>query len=105
MESWDEEEYWVLVMFDIPVGDKTAGEFRHLIKKLGMHRVQLSVYARSVWGQFRAKSLSETLSKRAPELGLVQTFILTGEQYRRSLVVNARIPQKPAPEAMQLTIF
>lgn len=94
---------WLLVMFDLPVGDpeerKAANDFRHALLDLGFERCQFSVYLRFCEGREQADTWIRRVKRELPANGKVYCLVFTDRQYgdivrfdRRKTVPN---PAKP----------
>ncbi len=76
---------WVVVMFDLPVGNKKemrlATRFRNSLLELGFVRKQFSVYLRHVESLEKAQRLAQQVSLCLTENGSVSVMFITDRQY------------------------
>lgn len=76
----------LMVMFDLPV--ETSAErrayrkFRKGLIKEGFFMMQYSIYVRVCPNRKSARFLENRVSQLAPELGLIQTMMVTEAQYQ-----------------------
>ena len=95
-ESWlsGYEILWVLVMFDLPVVEKTdrvaATKFRNFLLDQGFAMAQFSVYYRMVSGKESARAIENRIQEQLPEYGSVQILSITDKQYENIKVFSGR---------------
>lgn len=102
------EVLWVLVMFDLPVVEKsdrkTATKFREFLLDCGFAMAQFSVYYRMVSGKESGQTLEKKVKEHLPEYGSVQIVSITDKQYENIKVFNGK--QRETPEKkQQLLLF
>ena len=83
----DERYMWMIVFFDLPVGNKierrTATRFRNFLKNDGYDMIQWSVYARPCRGEAGRKKHADRLTRSLPRKGSVRCLTITDRQYAR----------------------
>lgn len=88
------EILWVLVMFDLPVVEKSdrkaAIKFRNFLLDQGFAMAQFSVYYRMVSGKDRGQSLENKIQFNLPEFGSVQVLSITDKQYENIKVFKGK---------------
>lgn len=81
---------WLLVCFDLPVGEKEevrqANAFRKLLSKQGYFMLQNSIYVRSCVTYDKTEQHIRNLRLIAPQTGSITAFYITDRQW--SLAVN-----------------
>lgn len=99
---------WVIVMFDLPVVEKTerkaATDFRNKLLDFGFEMSQFSVYMRFCTGQSQVDTLSKKVEKALPEGGKVNILTFTDKQYERIITFHgkAKLPGQKAPDQFDL---
>jgi CRISPR-associated protein Cas2 len=88
------EILWVLVMFDLPVVEKTdrkaATKFRQFLLDQGFAMAQYSVYYRMVSGKESGTTLEGKVQANLPEFGSVQILSITDRQYENIRIFKGR---------------
>ena len=109
-ESWlsGYEILWVLVMFDLPVVEKSdrkaATKFREFLLDQGFAMAQFSVYYRMVSGKESGQTLEKRIREHLPDYGSVQIVSITDKQYENIKVFKGK--QREAHEKTdQLLLF
>lgn len=109
-QSWlsGYEILWMLVMFDLPVVEKTdrraATKFRDFLLDQGFSMAQFSVYYRMVSGKDRGQALEQKIEQNLPEYGRVQIVSITDKQYENIKTFKGK--QRDSPEKQpQLLLF
>ena len=81
---------WLVVCFDLPVGDKDevrqANKFRKSLLTLGYFMLQNSIYVRSCVTYDKTEQHIKNLKLIAPQTGTITAFYITDRQW--SLSVN-----------------
>jgi CRISPR-associated protein Cas2 len=88
------EILWVLVMFDLPVVEKSdrkaATKFRNFLLDQGFAMAQFSVYYRMVSGKGRAQTVENKIQANLPEFGSVEIVSITDKQYENIKVFKGK---------------
>lgn len=99
---------WMLVMFDLPVGNpkerKAAELFRKHLLNLGFEMAQFSIYYRVMGSKEVAVRYLRQIEEKVPTDGSVNILTVTDKQYENMVCFTGRQKSKP-PEALQLTLF
>jgi CRISPR-associated protein Cas2 len=99
---------WVLVMFDLPVVEKSdrraATKFRNLLLDQGFAMAQFSVYYRMVSGKDKGRALENKIRENLPEFGSVQIVSITDKQYENIKVFKGGQRENPRKNE-QLLLF
>lgn len=102
------EILWVLVMFDLPVVEKTdrkaATIFRQFLLDQGFAMAQYSVYYRMVSGKESGKTLEGKVQANLPEFGSVQILSITDKQYENIRIFKGR-KRESVEKNEQLVLF
>ena len=100
---------WLVVCFDLPVGDKEerrqATGFRNTLLSEGFIMKQWSVYTRFFINRAQAEAAADRIGKNAPPMGKVTTMFITDKQYgmTRNYEGWAAKPTEQKPD--QLALF
>lgn len=99
----------LLVMFDLPTGNKTErksyAEFRKFLIRDGYHMEQFSIYSRLLLTRESAAVHIARLKQNLPRAGIVTVLELTEKQYSSRLrLLNTTTPNNEASQAVQLTL-
>lgn len=93
---------WVLVFFDLPVGDneerRAANNFRKDLVKDGYIMVQFSVYARPCGTADRVETQVRRLKSKIPSKGEVRGLLISDAQWGRMIIMRSQ--QKVDAEKM-----
>ena len=102
------EILWILVMFDLPVVEKSdrkaATKFRNFLLDQGFAMAQFSVYYRMVSGKESGQTLETRIRKNLPSYGSVQVISITDKQYENIKVFDGK-KEKNNEERPQLLLF
>lgn len=99
---------WLLVMFDLPVKTKVQrrrySQFVRQLKKMGLWRVQFSVYVRPMPDDERLKVLQTSVQMVLPEDGEVRMLAMTERQWQQMKVFfgQKRVGPEKTPEQLEL---
>jgi CRISPR-associated protein Cas2 len=99
---------WMVVMFDLPVVEKTerkaATDFRKLLLDQGFEMTQFSVYMRFCTSQAQIDTYNKRVEDALPAGGKVNILSFTDKQYERivSFVGRAKQPANKAPDQFDL---
>lgn len=100
---------WTMVLFDLPVKTKEDRKnytrFRKELLKLGLVKMQFSVYYKHASNDERATALANKLKKILPPHGEVRIMQITAHQFEKMIVFYGKIPQNPEEEPRQLELF
>lgn len=99
---------WMLVMFDLPVVEKTerkaATDFRNRLLDMGFEMSQFSVYLRFCTSAAQVDTYCKQVENALPEGGKVNILQFTDKQYERIISFHGRgkLPAKKAPDQFDL---
>jgi CRISPR-associated protein Cas2 len=99
---------WAIVMFDLPVVEKTerkaATDFRNTLLDMGFEMSQFSVYMRFCAGQAQLDTYCKRVEAALPEGGKVNILTVTDKQYERiaSYLGRRKQPKKRGPDQFEL---
>ena len=100
---------WVIVMFDLPTGTKTArrqyAQFRKRLLKDGFVRMQYSVYRRHCASEENANVHTARIEAFVPAEGEVRVLKITDKQYERMRIFWGRKRKPPEQPPAQLELF
>lgn len=100
---------WILVMFDLPVVEKTerkaATEFRNSLLDMGFEMSQFSVYMRFCSSQSQIDTYCAQVEKCLPAGGKVNILQFTDKQYERILTYRGKEKQIDKKVPMQYELF
>lgn len=112
--AWMEEvsgyrAMWLVVCFDLPVGEKEerrdATRFRNLLLDEGFTMKQWSVYTRFFISRAQADAAADRIGTKVPPMGKVSMMFITDKQYGmvRNFEGRARAATEKKPD--QLALF
>jgi len=99
---------WVVVMFDLPVVEKTerkaATDFRNALLDMGFEMSQFSVYMRFCSSQAQVDTYCLRVEKALPTGGKVNILQFTDKQYERIITFrgNTKQPSQKSPDQFDL---
>lgn len=100
---------WLLVMFDLPVGNKTerksANGFRNDLLGFGFERCQFSVYVRFCESREQAETWTRKVQSVLPSGGKVYCLCFTDKQYAGIIRFEQRVKKKPLKSPDQYHLF
>lgn len=100
---------WTLVMFDLPTETKEHRRdytrFRNNLLKMGLSRMQFSIYYRCVPTDEKSKALGKAIKKILPPYGEVRILCVTARQFEMMEVFLGKKPRNPEKEPQQLMFF
>jgi len=100
---------WLMVMFDLPVGQKherkAAHDFRMTLLDLGFEMSQFSVYVRFFGSDARIEPCCKKVAAALPGGGKVHILQFTDKQYERIITYRARTLQQPIKAPDQFNLF
>ena len=100
---------WLVVCFDLPVGEKEerrdATRFRHRLLDEGFLMKQWSVYLRYFTTRAQAEATADRIGLQVPPMGNVSMMFITDKQYAmvRNYGGRARVETEGKPD--QLALF
>lgn len=100
---------WLVVCFDLPVGEKEerrdATRFRHRLLDEGFTMKQWSVYTRYFTTRAQADAAADRLGGHVPAMGKVSMMFITDKQYGmvRNFAGRTRADTEAKPD--QLALF
>ncbi len=99
---------WLLVMFDLPVGDKEKRhryvKFREFLLDQGFDMAQYSVYFRMVPSKEKAQVIIRKICPKAPPEGKVEILMITDKQYENIVSIYGKV-RKSREKPAQLALF
>ena len=100
---------WLVVCFDLPVGDpmerRDATRFRHLLLNEGFAMKQWSVYTRYYITRAQAEAAAERVGCKVPPMGKVSMMFITDKQYGMVRNFEGRIRSGSDRKPEQLALF
>ena len=100
---------WMMVMFDLPVGDraerKAATRFRNFLLDQGFEMAQFSVYMRFCAGREQVEAHTRRIGDNLPARGRVHLLSFTDKQYENIVCFSGRIREKARKNPEQLALF
>ncbi len=100
---------WVMVMFDLPVMEKTerkaATEFRNALLDMGFEMSQFSVYLRLCTSQTQIDTYAKRVEAVLPGGGKVHILQFTDKQYERIITFQGQVKQPPLKTPDQFDLF
>ena len=100
---------WVLVMFDLPVVEKTerkaATDFRNTLLDMGFEMAQFSVYMRFCTSQAQIDTYCKRVEDALPNGGKVNILTFTDKQYERIITYQGKAKQIPKKSPDQYDLF
>lgn len=100
---------WVMVMFDLPVVEKTerkaATEFRSTLLDLGFEMAQFSVYMRFCSSQMQIETYGKRVESALPQGGKVNILQFTDKQYERIITFRGKVRQPTNETPDQYNLF
>lgn len=102
------ELMWMLVLFDLPVVEKTerkaATEFRNFLLDNGFSMVQYSIYTKLFSGKDACEKYYKLIGKNLPSEGKVDIITITDKQYENIISYTAA-EKTPKKRQEQLLLF
>lgn len=99
---------WLLVMFDLPVGDKEKRhrytKFRQFLLDQGFFMAQYSVYFRTLPSKEKGKALIRKIRPKVPPEGKVDILMITDKQYENIVSIYGK-SEKALKKSAQLALF
>lgn len=100
---------WVVVMFDLPVVEKTerkaATDFRNSLLDWGFEMTQFSVYMRFCTSQSQIDTYNKYIELALPKGGKVNILQFTDKQYERIIAFHGQTKQAPNKAPDQFDLF
>ena len=100
---------YLLTMFDLPSKTKCQRRIYRFYKKkllkLGVMRIQFSVYIKYVDSDTQANTLKQSIRKAMPKKGEVRTVQLTDNQYQKMETFSNNKQVKNAPPIEDFIVF
>lgn len=100
---------WVLVMFDLPVVEKTerkaATDFRNTLLDMGFEMAQFSVYMRFCTSQAQIDTYCKRVEVALPNGGKVNILTFTDKQYERIVTYQGKAKLTPKKSPDQYDLF
>lgn len=100
---------WILVMFDLPVGDKAerkaASAFRNALLDSGFEMTQFSVYTRFCASQKQVETYCRKIEQDLPSGGKVNILQFTDKQYERIISFQGKAKQATKKSPDQYDLF
>ncbi|MBR5965015.1 MAG: CRISPR-associated endonuclease Cas2 [Treponema sp.] len=102
------ELMWMLVLFDLPVVEKSerkeASDFRNLLLDNGFAMVQYSIYTKLFSGKDACEKYYKMIQNNLPSEGKVDIITITDKQYENIISFKATKKVKKKEE-QQLLLF
>ena len=100
---------WLVVFFDLPVGEKEerrdATRFRHLLLDEGFTMKQWSVYTRYFTSRGQADAAADRIGIQVPPMGKVSMMFVTDKQYGLVRNFDGRVRARTEKKPDQLALF
>lgn len=100
---------WAVVMFDLPVDSKQARReytrFRKTLLRLGMAKMQFSVYAKALPSAEAGDYLATVVQMALPPRGEVRILMVTDRQFGKMEVYSGKKRAEPEEVPEQIGLF
>lgn len=105
----EEEEVWLIVMFDLPVDSKEARrdatQFRKNLIDMGFSMAQFSVYTKYTPNLAETRFYLAAVKSAIPPYGGVRVLKVTDRQYSTMIRYENRFVMDPEGAPKQLSLF